>query len=374
MPDNAPVKILHLFVSLPVGGAENLLLSILNKLDPERFSSIVCCINKRMEVGDKMMAAGIPVIELNLLNRGGTDPNIVRELLKLIHKESIDLVHSHMYHANLYGRFAARKAGIPAIASIHNIYARQKWHRRLVNWYLARHTATITAGSEDIKRDVMHYDHVPEPLIEIIPNSVDLSRSDSALTKKEARERLGIADNLLLLGTVGRLAEQKGHRYLIDALALLNGRGIKPHLLLIGEGKEETSLKEQVAEKGLQEQIHFLGTRNDLGDLFRAMDIFVMPSLWEGLSLAMLSAMAAKLPIVATSVGGIPEVLGENEYGIVVPPADIEPLAEAIMRCVTNNDLAREIAEKGAQHVREHYSDAAMVARFQEIYEKALSA
>jgi glycosyltransferase involved in cell wall biosynthesis len=327
-----------------------------------------------MEIDNQILATGFPIIELNPLKKRGRCLNIIPTLLKLIRKESIGLIHSHLHRANMYGRILAKITGIPVIASIHNTYPTQKWIRRLINWYLARYTTKITVGSKDVQHDVIQYDGVSESLIEIVPNSVDLSRSNSVLTKQQARERLGLADDLLVLGTVGRLVKQKGHCYLIDALRHLDYNGIKPHLLLIGGGREELTLKRQVAKNGLQGQVHFLGTRNDLGDLFRAMDIFVMPSLWEGLSLAMLSAMAAKLPIVATSVGGVHEVLGNDKYGLVVPPASIELLADAIKLYASNKDLSCRIAERGSQRVREYYSDETMVARFQEIYEEALSA
>lgn len=365
-------KILHLFVTLPVGGAENLLLSILRKLDAERFASVVCCIGERGIVGEQVAAMGIPLVELHLLNKGGMDRRVVPALVDLIRRERIDLVHSHLYHANFYGRLAAKKAGVAAVASIHNTYTKHKLHRQFINWYLGRHTAAIIAGSEEIKRDVVRYDHVPESLVEVIPNSVDLSRSHSALSREQARERLDIPDSAIVLGTVGRLEEQKGQRYLIEALALLRAQGVNALLLLVGEGREGAALKALTASLGLEQQVMFLGTRDDLGDLFRAMDLFVMPSLWEGLSLAMLSAMAAGLPVVATSVGGVPQVLGEDEYGFTISAGDAAALAARIAQCLADPSGMALMGKKAAQHVRDNYSDEAMVSKVQAVYDKIL--
>jgi len=365
-------RILHLFVTLPVGGAENLLLSILRKLDPERFASVVCCIGERGALGDQVLDMGFPLTELHLLDKGGMDRRVVPALVDLIRRERVDLVHSHLYHANFYGRLAARKAGVAAVASIHNTYTKHKLHRQLINWYLGRHTAAIIAGSEEIKRDVVRYDHVPESLVEVIPNSVDLSRSHSALSREQARERLGIPANAIVLGTVGRLEEQKGHRYLIEALGLLRTQGVNALLLLVGEGREGPALKALTASLGLEQQVMFLGTRDDLGDLFRAMDLFVMPSLWEGLSLAMLSAMAAGLPVVATSVGGVPQVLGEDEYGFTVPSGDAAALAARIAQCLADPSGMAHLGAKAVQRVRENYSDEAMVRRVEAVYERVL--
>ena len=365
-------RILHLFVTLPVGGAENLLLSILGKLDPTGFSSVVCCIGEKGAVGEQVIGRGFPLVELGFLDRGGYDRRVVPALADLIRHEKIDLVHSHLYHANFYGRLAAKKAGVPCVASIHNTYTKPKWHRCLINRYLARHTAAIIAGSEEIRRDIIRYDHVAESLVTVIPNSVDLTRSESTLSRVEARQRLGLAPDAVVLGTVGRLEEQKGHRFLIDAVGLLRERGIRCTLLLVGEGRLESQLRAQTAQLGLEDGVRFLGTRGDLGDLFRAMDLFVMPSLWEGLSLAMLSAMAAGLPVVATTVGGVPQVLGNDEYGYTVAPADPGALADRIASCFANPDATVALGKKGARQVRENYSDEAMVRRLERVYERVL--
>jgi L-malate glycosyltransferase len=366
------VRILHLFVTLPVGGAENLFLSILRRLNPEIYSSVVCCIGERGEIGDQVAEMGIPLVELHLMNKAGRDGRVVPALVDLVRRERIDLVHSQLYHANLYGRLAARKAGVPAVISIHNTYDKHKLHRQIVNWYLGRHTAAIITGSDDIKRDVVRYDHVSPSLIEVIPNSVDISRSASTLSKLDARTRLGLGVHDLVLGTLGRLEEQKGHRYLIESLALLRQRGMVARLLLVGEGRERPALEAQIASLDLEQQIMLLGTRDDLGDLFRAMDVFVMSSLWEGLSLAMLSAMAAGLPIVATSVGGVSQVFCNDEYGYSVPAGDAVALADKIAECFANLRAAAAKGEKGAQHIKTNYSDEAMVRRVSDIYERAL--
>jgi len=369
------LRILHLFVSLPVGQAENLLLSILRRLDPARYESMVCTLGERGALATQVEALGVPLVELGLMRSGGGRGRAVQALAELLRRERIDLLHAHLYHANLIGRLAARRAGIPCVVSIHNTYTRPKWHRRLANWWLARrHTGAIIAGSEEIRRDILRYDHVRPQLVEVIPNAVDLSRSASALTREAARERLGLAAEAYVLGTVGRLEEQKGHRFLLDALDRLRAQGLDAVLLLVGGGREEAALREQAARLALGERVCFLGMRDDLGDLFRAMDLFVMPSLWEGLSLAMLSAMAAGLPVVATHVGGVPEVLGDDERGFVLPPGDAVALAERIAWCHAHPDAATRAGTAGAAHVRANYSDAALVSRVEAVYERVYRA
>ncbi len=370
-----PIRVLHVFVSLPVGGAENLLLSNLKLLDPASYASLVCTLGERGELAVQVEALGVPLVELGLMRNSGGKGVVVRALVDLIRREKIGLVHTHLYHANYLGRLAAKRAGVPCVASIHNTYTHPKWHRRVINWWLARrHTGAIIAGSEEIRRDILRYDRVPPELLEVISNSVDLSRSASALSREEARARLDLSASSYILGTIGRLEEQKGHRFLLDALAKLREAGLDVVLLLVGGGREEATLKAQADHLQLGGAVRLLGTRSDLGDLFRAMDIFVMPSLWEGLSLAMLSAMAANLPVVATDVGGVSQVLGDNERGFVLPPADAARLAAQIAWCYDHRAESTAVGEAGGTFVRANYSDTAMVHRLVAVYRRVLAA
>lgn len=367
-------RILHVFVSLPVGGAENLLISNLRLLDSTKFESVVCVLGERGELASQVEALSVPFYELGLMRKGVGRQVVVGRLVELIRRERIDLVHTHLYHANYFGRMAAARASVLCIVSIHNTYTKPKMHRRIVNWWLARRrTAAIIAGSQEIRRDILRYDHVRPMLLEVIPNAVDLARSESQLSKHEARSRFGLDDGAYVLGTVGRLEAQKGHPFLFDAIYWLREQGLRPVLLLVGDGREADALRKQAMRLDLLECVYFLGTRKDLGDLFRAMDLFVMPSLWEGLSLAMLSAMAAELPVVATAVGGVVEVLGgDNERGFVIPPSDARALADQILWCWKHPQQSSRTGEAGRDFVRQNYSDTAMVNRLEAIYERIL--
>lgn len=364
-------RILHVFGTLPVGGAENLLLSILKGLDAERYESVVCTLGKAGVLSNSVKAMGIPFVELDVMRKGASRREIVVAVENLIRQEEIDLVHSHLYHANYYARLAARRVGVKAVASIHNTYNHPKLHRRVINWWLSRETHALIVGSEEIRRDVCRYDWVLESKLEVIPNSVDLDRSLPVLSKKRVQESLSLPKEVLVLGTIGRLETQKGHRVLLDAIALLKDR-LPLVLLLIGSGREEAALRQQAKTLGISEQIIFLGTRGDLGDLFQVMDLFVMPSLWEGLSLAMLSAMAAGLPVLATNVGGVASVLGQDERGWVVPPGSPEALASTIEVCTRNLDVSIRRALLGRDYVHANFSDQAMVCRIEAVYERVL--
>ena len=152
------IRVLHLITTMPVGGAENLILTTMRLLDPSRFSSILCCIQDKGPLGLEAERAGFKVIALNRMQRKGHDSQVVSDLVALLRDEHIDIVHCHLYHAALYGRLAARRAGVHSIVTIHNVYAKPKWHRRLINRWLNGHTEKLICVSQPVADDAMRYD------------------------------------------------------------------------------------------------------------------------------------------------------------------------------------------------------------------------
>lgn len=369
------IRVLHTITKLPIGGAERLLLGILNNLDPDTFESTICCIQDRGELADEAESLGHQLLSLNLMQKGGYDFQVVPSLRRVIRENRIDIVHTHLYHANLYGRLAAHREGIPAIASVHNTYKKGKWYRHLINRWLAKKTFVVTAGSEDVKRDLLKVDRIPKDKIVLLPNGIDLSRIETQLNTSEAKQRLGFKENDIVIGTVGRTEEQKGHAVLLDAFSKLHKRpdGKRLKLLLVGDGRLLPQLKETAERLGISEATCFPGNITRLADIYRAIDIFTMPSLWEGLSLAMLEAMAAGLPVVATDVGGARDVLGNNsQWGLLVPAYDANALAGALARLLDNPTMAAEIATAGKQRVHANYSVASLAGKLADIYRMAL--
>lgn len=366
-------RILHVFTTLPVGGAEHVLLSTLANLDKKKYESLVCCIQDKGVLGDQVIKMGFPLKELHLMQKKGWDGNVVRELSRIIREEQIDLVHSHLYHANLYSRLAAWRSGVPAVITVHNTYLKRKWYRHLLNRFLAKVTGAIIAVSNDIKADIIKYDKVPEKLVHIIPNGIDLTRAVSTLSYADARQKLGLSVDDFVLGTVGRLEEQKGQRHLVDAVGQLKAAGVSAKLLIIGDGRLRQNLESQIQRLGIQDRVKLLGTRKDVADILKALDLFVMPSLWEGLSLAMLEAMAAGVPVVATDVGGVSQVFGNNEYGYRIQPGSVEELVDKITYCLNNKEDVASVAKKGQQLVGEKYSSQNMVRNLEQIYQALLN-
>jgi glycosyltransferase involved in cell wall biosynthesis len=368
-----PIRLLYLIVDLPVGGAEIHLLNLIRNLDRDRYSPVVLCIGKNGPIGEEIAKEGVPVKELGLLRKGGPDPGIVRSLREFFRKEKISLVHSHLYHANYYGRLASFREGIPAVCTIHNTYASPKLHRRLINRWLARKTARMIAVSVPVRDDILRYDGVDPSKVVIIPNGVDPDRFDIPLTRVEARERLGIPADHFLIGTVGRLEEQKGLQYLLDAVRILREGGKKAYLLMAGSGREEIRLREQAIRGGIEDAVFFLGARTDVPELYRAMDVFALSSLWEGGPITLLEAMASGIPVVATPVGFVPEILRDGVNGLLVPLRDPVILGEALWRVREDPAWAEAMGREGRESVRCGYTHRHLVEKVMAVYEEVLS-
>jgi L-malate glycosyltransferase len=368
-------RVLHLITRLPVGGAERLLVDIASQLDRNRYESVVCCIQEKGELAQELEALGIPVLCLNRMRSKRFDLRAVADLIGLIRARRISLVHCHLYHANLYGRLAALVARVPAIATVHNTYVRRKLHRRLLNNLLSRGSARVIAVSEEIRRDLLRYDGIAPDRIVMIQNGIDLRRVETQMTRLQARERLGISAEEFTIGCIGRLEEQKGHRYLLEALAMLEEDQTlagRTRVLLVGDGRLQRELKERASALGVAGKVSFLGTRRDIAEILKALDLVVMPSLWEGLSVAMLEAMAAGLPLVISDVGGVSQALGNNEYGLKVAPADPAGLAGAIRLLAGDPGRRASLGRLAKQRVLAEFSAEAMLAKLGLVYEDAL--
>jgi glycosyltransferase involved in cell wall biosynthesis len=372
---NHPVSILFLFTSLPVGGAENLLLSVVKLLDRSLINPVVCCIKDKGEIGEEIERLGTPVITLDRLQKGGFDYRIIKDLQKIIYRHNIALVHTNLYHANLYGRIAAKLSKVPCVASVYNTYhGKPSHHKRLTNRMLAPLCDSIVVVSKEIQDDLVRWDHVPPQKIRIFPSAVDFSMSESTLSKSEAKQNLGISADKFVIGAIGRLEEQKGHKYLLNAIRSLLDAGQNIELVLVGDGKLRNDLEIQASDLKISSHVHFLGTRRDLGDIYRAMNVFVMPSLWDGLSLVLLSAMAAKVPIIATDVGNAGELLGANEYGILIPAADAQAITSTLTEFLDNPDSHSQMIARSYDMVLSRYHESTFVNSIIDLFSKIISA
>ena len=367
------IKVLYLLVSLPVGGAEDLVAALVTGLDPERFEARVACIGEPGPIGEELARKGHPVVSLGLDIKRTPFWRIIRAVRGLLRELAPDILHTHLYHPNLYGRLAALGLGLTGVvASVHNSYTRVKLHRSIWNFILSRFTDRILVSSPQVWEDVRRYDGVPASRLQVIPYGVDLGDLAAAPGREETRSLLGVSG--FCLGLVGRLEEQKGQRFFLAALPALAREIPELEVLLVGEGRQEAALQSQARELGVEPLVRFLGTRRDLPVIYRALDIFVLPSLWEGLPLALLKAMGAGLPVVATRVSGVVEVVQEGHNGSLVPPGDSQALAGAILELYRRPRLREQMGDAARLTVATRYSQEAMLRRLEALYLEIMEA
>lgn len=366
MPERR-LKILHLLVSMPVGGAEDLVAAMVTGLNPARFEVAAATIGPPGAVARELAAAGHPVASLGLDVKRTPLFRVVAGVRGLLKEKRPDILHTHLYHPNLYGRLAALGLGLTGVvAVVHNTYTRLKLHRRAANFLLAWAADRVLAVSPQVWRDVRRYDGVPPSRLLLLPNGVDLRALNTPLSRAEARVALGV--NGFCLGAVGRLEEQKGHIYLLDALHRLKGEIPGLTLLVAGEGRRRKALEARARDLGIGGMVRFLGTRRDLPVILKALDLYVQPSLWEGLSLALLQAMGAGLPVVGSRVEGIMQVVEDGVNGVLAPPGDGAALAGAILELYRRPEARPRLGDAARRTVLEGYSQEAMFARLEALY------
>jgi glycosyltransferase involved in cell wall biosynthesis len=249
-----------------------------------------------------------------------------------------------------------------------------KWFvYRLLYRLLVGKVSGLIAVSDEVRESIIRQIGPIQDKVITIPNGVDVRRYKPSVDKETIRRQLGIELDSRLMVTVGRLTTQKGHRHLITAAATVVSRYPDAHFLFIGEGELQETLQAQAKALGISEHIHFLGIRNDVPDILAVADLFVLPSLWEGLSIALLEAMASGKPIVATAVSGTTQVLIPGKTGLVVPPRDSRALADAITQLLSDPVRAQAMGRVAKQHVKMNFSAQKQADEHLALYRRLLN-
>jgi glycosyltransferase involved in cell wall biosynthesis len=301
------------------------------------------------------------------------DEAAIRELAAYLRREEIDLVHSHMFRAEVIGTRAAVAAGTPVIIStVHSSRVRSEADTQLLA-SLTPPIDRLIVPSEAIAHKVTSEGRGGAEFA-IIPNGIDLSRFAVPAPPCHLRREIGIPRDALLLGVVARLETEKGHRYLISAMPLVLKTVPNAWLAIVGSGSDLAALQAQVAAlpSPARVRVIFTGRREDVSAVTGDLDIAVLPSLREAQGISLLEAMARCRPVVASDVGGIPEVVTDNVSGLLVPPADPAALAAALVRLAQSPSLRERLGAAGYATVRDRFSIDAQVLRIEAVYDEEL--
>ena len=365
------IRVLHIITSLTLGGAERLVVSAARGLGPETFDHQICCLSERGPLADEATAAGVPVSCIGTFP-GLSHPIAFARLLSLIRRARPTVVHTHLQASNLYGRLAAWLARVPVlIATEHNVYTRKPRRYVLVERRLAEVTDVLIAVSENVRQFLATQLRVAPARIHVVRNGV-APLAPSATRVAELRAQIDPADaRRPVIATVGSLTEKKGHAFLLEAIARLQSRNVPCTVVLAGEGPERPTLESLARRLGVAASVHFLGSVRDVASVLAVADLFVLPSIVEGLPLALLEAMLAGKPVVATAVGGVPEVIVSGENGLMVPACDEIALADALAQLLQSPDVRERIGARGRRTVEQHFTEADYLHSLETIYMSA---
>jgi glycosyltransferase involved in cell wall biosynthesis len=363
------VKVLHVHKLTGVSGSEGHLLALLPALrergvdarflgldvpgsDAKRFYEAL----DRLAVPHRSVRCGLDV-----------SPRMARDVVRAVRDEQPDLVHTHLVHADVYGGSAARVLGIPSVSTRHNDDRYLLGPFRYVDRAFARPARRLIAISDAVRHFLERAGHDPSKLVTVRYGLDELPAARSEPTPATA----GIRPGVPLALAVGRLIEQKDHATLLRAFARVRATLPQARLAILGSGPLEADTRRLVAELGLDDAVTLPG-RTDVRDWLERADVFVHTSRWEGFGIVLLEAMLAGLPVVATRVSAVPEVVSDGETGVLVEPGDVDGVAAAIETLLTDLERARALGGAGTRRAREQFSVARMAERTDAVYADAM--
>jgi glycosyltransferase involved in cell wall biosynthesis len=375
-PDKA-ILICHIAIGDLWAGAEVQLKVLLSKLvrKPELNLSVILFNEGRLE--KEIDALGVPV-RVFPENRWGSG-KIFFELVREFKKSNISIIHTHKYKDTILAAPAAKLCGIPhVVRTVHGLSEPFEGLQAFkMNCYEAIERTvhrycvdSIIGVSSQIERKYKAEGEVSR--VTCIRNGIDLEGKSVQTDRWRTREDLGIDSETCLIGTVGRLTPVKGIAYLLQAARILLRQGANVKVLVVGDGNIRLDLMTQTHDLGIAQNVVFLGHRENTDALLLALDIFVLPSLSEGIPMALLEAMAACRAVVASRVGGIPEIVDDGIEGFLVEPMDVDSLAERCRLLIESPDVAKKMGEQGRKRVERDFSATAMADRVALVYKELL--
>jgi glycosyltransferase involved in cell wall biosynthesis len=371
-----PITLVFAHRILTVGGCEELRLSLLARLDPNKYAVRFVCFTDKGVIGEELEALGYPVDVLATSDRW-FNPLAPLRLASYLRAHPCTILQASLFSVNLHARIAARLAGVPiVICEEHSDYERYNprlgWLMRPLHRFLARWADAFTVPSEAVKRTLISDERLPEEQFVVLYNTALPERFRSSLTPEEARERLGLPREGPVIGITASLARRKGQVYLIEATKSLAESFPDLRCILVGEGPERHHLEEARKEIGLEDRVLMLGLRRDVPEVLRAFDVFVSPAVEEAFGINILEAMLMGLPVVATAVGGVSEVVEDGVTGLLVPAQDPSSLAGAVEHLLKDRALAEKMGLAGQRRARELFSPERYASTLEGVWESLL--
>lgn len=359
-----PLRVAHIVLSLEVGGLEKQVLELTRRADRQVVLPEIVCVDDCIGPLATLYPPDAPVSAIGA--RPGFDWRAAMRLARHFLDSGTDIVHSHNERAHYLSAFAGRAVRVPVhINTRHGIHPPTTWRGMLRRRTMAMLSDAVVAVSSAVRDETVEMDRIPPSKLRIIFNGTDVGAE--RLTRSEARHQLGLDDGAFVIGAIGRLAPEKDYASFIEAFDRARSRIPRLAAAILGDGPLSAELVEAARARGL-DGLRFYGYRRDAVALLPAFDVFVQPSLTEGISLSVIEAMAAAVPVIATSVGGNPEAIGNGEAGALVPPRDSEALTEAIVSLSRDSERRTRLADAGRRRAQSFFSIEATTRAYEALY------
>jgi len=365
------LHVLHVLLSLEPGGLENGVVNVVNGLDPRRFRSSVVCLKSAGEFARRITDPAVRIHEMGW--RGGADVKLPLRLARLFRATRPHVVHTRNAESFFYGFAGAKLARVPRL--VHSEHGRRFDDRAVrftVQRLMTRWTDAVFTVSEQLKHDLVRHVGMPPGVVQVLHNGVDFDRFDHAAERPREdalrlRDALRIPADAMVVGSVGRLVPVKNYALLVRAVA---AGPADVQLVLAGDGPERGALEALARALDIAPRVHLIGHRDDIDRVLPAFDMFVLPSLSEGMSNTLLEAMACGVPVVASDVGGNREIVRQGVDGFLFASGDEAALAGHLARLQADPGLRERVGRVAREHVCTNFDLRAMVARYERLYER----
>jgi len=363
------LNVLHIIATMDVGGAERQIVEFFRIIDRDKFNPMICCLTHGGLLLKEIEAEGIKSVVFHKQSK--LDFSIIFKLARLMKQEKIDIVHTWMFTSNTFGRIAAKFARVPVVITTEVCMADlfKNILQRLVDKFLVGWSDIIIACSSGVRMSHITEERIPSGKIITINNGVNTQNFQPSVFSEERKKKVfALKNSIPVIGAVGRLVDKKGFEYFLEAAKeALKYRQLK--FIIVGEGYLRSKLENLSAKLGISDSLIFMGYQENILEIFNLLDIFVVPSLSEGLSVTLLEGMAMAKPIVATNIAGNTEVMINRKTGILIPPENSQAMAKALIELLDNPEFACKVGQEARIHIEKEYSILNYKKKIENIYE-----
>jgi glycosyltransferase involved in cell wall biosynthesis len=356
---------------LAIGGLQQVIVNICNTIDRSKFNVSVLCLRDLGDFAHDIEEMGISV-EVIQQRQEKTDYLSFLKVAEILRREKTDIIHTHNTQPFIDGTIAALMTGVKTI--VHTDHARSfpdKKRYMFAEWLMSHFAYKIVGVSDHTSQNLIMYEKISPKKVVTIPNGIDGSRFQIIIDKEKKRKELGILKNGPIMGLGVRLTEQKGITYLLQAMPEIIKEIPNVTLVIAGEGPLDDSLKKECISLGLEENVLFVGRRLDIPELIKLFDLYVLPSLWEGLPMVLLEAMAAGCPIVATDVGGNSTLIEDGFNGSLVKSGDFSALSKEVIKLLIDRDICNKYSANSKKRFDDKFSANYMTKQYERLYLRA---